>query len=512
MADQQYMIEDNEFKHEDTSHVMKIRFLADNRFTIYPDKDKSFVAKVGTSNGAYLGTYPASTDAGRFIVKSADLKGLGVGDYRLEIWEKYTDSNGEPQTRIFPSPKAFVNFTINKNIEDSAWDLVRDISFQDLVNTAVVAAGQNIVVDATNTLPAGSQASVTQKYENGKNKFTFNIPKGFKGDPGKPFSIAKVFPSKDTLNGDGLSEGDFVIIASDVNDPNNATLFTWTGSEFKEIADLSGAQGPQGPVGPKGDKGDTGPQGPQGIQGPQGPKGDKGDTGTVDNAGLTTAPAFVSLNSKINGITSNGGGRNLLRGTAKFSFPFIINSGEKTIKKYDDDTNYIQITSDTPLWGMGPWWPLTPEVGQIYTLSADICGNGYITGGGFHYEGGDEGNLGRVNLTDNWQRISNTFHVNTVSGNWDLYANDSTLLKVKHIKIEKGIVAHDWSPAPEDAPSNDSQLVHKTGNETIAGDKTLVGNTTLATTTILAGNYGLRVTTSGIQKTTDGKTWVPANI
>lgn len=61
-------------------------------------------------------------------------------------------------------------------------------------------------------------------------------------------------------------------------------------------------------------------------------------------------------------------------------------------------------------------------------------------------------------------------------------------------------------------PSNDSQLVHKTGNETLAGDKTFVGNTTLSTTAILAGNYGLRVTTSGIQKTTDGKTWVPANI
>ena len=185
MADQQqYTIEDNEFKHEDTTHVMKIRFLAGNRFTIYPDKDKSFVAKVGTANGAYLGTYPVSTDAGRFIVKSADLKGLGVGDYRLEIWEKYTDSNGEPQTRIFPSPKAFVNFTINKNIEDSAWDLVRDISFQDLVNTAVVAAGQNIVVAGTNTLPAGSQASVVQKYEDGKNEFTFSIPEGQQGPQG----------------------------------------------------------------------------------------------------------------------------------------------------------------------------------------------------------------------------------------------------------------------------------------------------------------------------------------
>lgn len=58
--------------------------------------------------------------------------------------------------------------------------------------------------------------------------------------------------------------------------------------------------------------------------------------------------------------------------------------------------------------------------------------------------------------------------------------------------------------------SND--LVHQTGNETIAGDKTLVGNTTLAKTTMLEGNYGLKVTSSGIQKTTDGKTWVPANI
>lgn len=60
--------------------------------------------------------------------------------------------------------------------------------------------------------------------------------------------------------------------------------------------------------------------------------------------------------------------------------------------------------------------------------------------------------------------------------------------------------------------ADDVSVVHKTGNETVAGDKALVGNTTLATTTILAGNYGLRVTTSGIQKTTDGKTWVPANI
>lgn len=42
----------------------------------------------------------------------------------------------------------------------------------------------------------------------------------------------------------------------------------------------------------------------------------------------------------------------------------------------------------------------------------------------------------------------------------------------KELKLELGNVPTDWTPAPEDAPINDAQLVHKTGTETIAGDKT----------------------------------------
>lgn len=46
--------------------------------------------------------------------------------------------------------------------------------------------------------------------------------------------------------------------------------------------------------------------------------------------------------------------------------------------------------------------------------------------------------------------------------------------------------------------AHDNEVVHNTGTETINGDKTL-----------RSGNYGLRVTTTGIQKTTDnGVTWV----
>ncbi|MEN2368487.1 hypothetical protein ABDA31_09355, partial [Levilactobacillus brevis] len=153
-----------------------------------------------------------------------------------------------------------------------------------------------------------------------------------------------------------------------------------------------------------------------------------------------------------NKLSDSVGGRNLLKGTAKCDFPSSSNGGTQTVEKYDDETNYIQNTSNTPTNRMGPWFPLMPEVGQVYTFSADVCGNGYIPRGNFHYEGGDDGSLGQVDLTNDWQRISNTFRVNTDVGqvNWIIYANNSTLLKVKHIKVEKGSLATVWTPAPED--------------------------------------------------------------
>ena len=58
--------------------------------------------------------------------------------------------------------------------------------------------------------------------------------------------------------------------------------------------------------------------------------------------------------------------------------------------------------------------------------------------------------------------------------------------------------------------ADDASVVHNTGSETIAGDKTFTGNNNFSGDTKLqTGNYGLRVTTTGIQKTSDGgTTWV----
>lgn len=183
--DEQYQAENTAFKHEDTTNMMKISFIGGNGYPIYPVKSHKFIAKVATADGAYVGDYPCSVVGNRFQIKSADLKGLSSGFYKLEIWETYTDDDGKDQTGIFPSPSAFVGFTINKNIEDTVWDLVKEISFQDIVDKAVISSGQHLVVAATNTLASDLPASVTQEFKDGKNQLTFNIPRGVKGDPGE---------------------------------------------------------------------------------------------------------------------------------------------------------------------------------------------------------------------------------------------------------------------------------------------------------------------------------------
>ena len=60
---------------------------------------------------------------------------------------------------------------------------------------------------------------------------------------------------------------------------------------------------------------------------------------------------------------------------------------------------------------------------------------------------------------------------------------------ISNVKLEAGNVATDWTPAPEDAPSNDAQLVHKTGNETLAGDKTLTGQLNASALKIAGDDY-----------------------
>lgn len=177
----------------------------------------------------------------------------------------------------------------------------------------------------------------------------------------------------------------------------------------------------------------------------------QGLSNILTNSGfLQTADGFMQKVQQTTIPMFNGGGVNLVQGTAKFNFPLQSNGGVQSLQKYDNETNYIQHTASQPSF-IGPWFgTFTPEIGKTYTISADVAGNGYILGDWFRYEGNDSSTLNRVDLTDNWQRISNTIHVNKISGNWVIYAVNSTLLKIKHVKIEEGYVATPWSPSPFD--------------------------------------------------------------
>ena len=177
----------------------------------------------------------------------------------------------------------------------------------------------------------------------------------------------------------------------------------------------------------------------------------QGLSNILTNSGfLQTADGFMQKVQQTTIPMFNGGGVNLVQGTAKFNFPLQSNGGVQSLQKYDNETNYIQHTASQPSF-IGSWFgTFTPEIGKTYTISADVAGNGYILGDRFRYEGNDSSTLNRVDLTDNWQRISNTIHVNKISGNWVIYAANSTLLKIKHVKIEEGYVDTPWSPSPFD--------------------------------------------------------------
>lgn len=112
-------------------------------------------------------------------------------------------------------------------------------------------------------------------------------PKGDKGEPGDVFHIVKTYATVSEMNADytgtDVQIGEYVMIASNVEDPDNASVYIKGNTRFVFVVDMSGSAGIQGP---KGDTGDTGPQGPQGETGPQGPQGEQGVRGEQGPQGI----------------------------------------------------------------------------------------------------------------------------------------------------------------------------------------------------------------------------------
>lgn len=107
-----------------------------------------------------------------------------------------------------------------------------------------------------------------------------------RGATGEGFHIKKTYESVSSMNAgyasDGVPVGGFVMISSNVEDPDNAKLYVKGETAYTFVTDFSGAQGIKGE---KGEKGATGAQGE---------KGDKGEKGDIGEIALTYSEKIVS--------------------------------------------------------------------------------------------------------------------------------------------------------------------------------------------------------------------------
>lgn len=314
---------DKQFKFADTTTEIHLNAFDDgSAATLTAD------AKVRIKNGSgYLLGISASITDNHAVITSGQLAQLPVGSYLLELWN--TVDGG---TAIYPSD-GFLALQINENVTGLSGGVVSSITVDDFIQQ-FSNLSQQLKQEVTDAVANGLkgdtgdqglsayQVAVINGYKGSQTDWLTSLVgatglKGDKGDAGKDFRIVKTFPSIAEMNGDGFSDGDFTMIASDVNDPDDGKLYVWNGTSFTYIADLSGSQGIKGDTGKTGDTGEKGDPGDQGLSAYQvavnagfsgsvnewlaslvGAKGDKGDKGADAVINIISQATYDALTDK----------------------------------------------------------------------------------------------------------------------------------------------------------------------------------------------------------------------
>lgn len=258
-----------------------LSFRAFQNGIIVSDNSLSATIKIKQVDIGYLQSVSAKWVNNHIVISSGELSDLPVGSYLIELW--LGNSSGY---EIYPD-SGFVKLYINQNATGISGNLISSITLGEFQQQF-----SDLSAEILNNLPEGKVGPQGEKGDTGpqgvqgiqgeRGEQGEQGQQGVQGVAGKDFSIAETFPSVASMNssgGDGLTKGDFVMISSTVEDPDNAKLYLWNGTGFTFITDMSGATGIKGDTGEQGIQGEQGPQGPQGKQGIQGVQGETGATG-----------------------------------------------------------------------------------------------------------------------------------------------------------------------------------------------------------------------------------------
>lgn len=401
----QFDITYTDFKREDTTNDITIKLYADNKRPITPDSSHTWKAKVARGD-KYVGEYPVTIFGNTLKLSSSDLTRLPDGNYALELWETYDGS-----TTIYPSV-GVMEFRVHKNIDDTLGTVDPTTDINAIIDD-LHKAGQNIKVVATNTLPAGSKASVTQSIANGKNQLTFNIPQGIQGEKGN------VGPAPT------LKIGTVTKL-----DPDQTPTANLSGGDGSYTLDMGI---------------------PQGVQ---------GETNATATNALNVAK---SVDSKVTAIQVNGGGRNLLRHSTNDNGKFQPN-----LSRID---NYIIYATSTVYMTQGQQYTVHANASDGLVWSSTHNPN--VENSNVVLWLTDEKDVSQI-ISDANTGTGTTFTWNYPSGTYYLRVNTynpDNSGYVEKVMFEKGTVAHDWSPAPEDIQTQIDalkQAVKKLGGDNLA--------------------------------------------
>ncbi|WP_439419650.1 collagen-like protein [Lactiplantibacillus plantarum] len=183
----------------------------------------------------------------------------------------------------------------------------------------------------------------------------------------------------------------------------------------------------------------------------KGDKGDKGDTGTVDNAGLTTAPAFVALQTQVN---NSAVGTNLLT-NSDFSSGlnnWAVNSGtnsdcKATVTTDSSGDTCIHITGTGNACGLH-CIPVSFNQNQVTTGSILVKGTGVLNLVGFEHRPAT--NFGTIS-TGSYSKVGTTAQATSSTSVFCVYfnpVNNVVDMYIKLAKLEIGSYTTDWCPNP----------------------------------------------------------------